>query len=72
MMCPNCGGIQTAEIRKGIKNKVIKCIYCNKSRKLKYKNKFGLQAKILFKTNSPQEASIVCMERKKERWRNKK
>jgi len=65
--CPQCKQIQTTESKTGLN-----CTYCMKRSVYKNKNEFGLNVKILFKTNSPREASIKCGEFKAKRWERDK
>lgn len=44
--CPSCGKWQGFEVRKDIQSKKFTCVYCRKSRTLKYKNEIGLQIKV--------------------------
>ena len=69
IQCPNCGRIQVQESRKAIKEANFKCKYesCGKSRKFKNKRIFGLNLKVLHKTENPRDASVVCRILKQER-----
>lgn len=59
IQCPNCGQIQTKMINK-ITNRIFKCVYCRKSRKLKKVSDWGLSIKVLFRSTNPHEAAQQC------------
>lgn len=59
MGCPHCGQIQVKETKK-IYNAVFKCVYCNKSRKIKQKITYGLSVKLYDQTMSGSLAAKIC------------
>ena len=71
--CPYCGLIQVRESRKPITKVNFKCIKesCNKTRKAKQSNVYGLSIKIYDKTMSGTLAARICSEFKRKEWEEK-
>jgi len=55
IQCPNCGNISSC-----MSNITFKCIFCNKSRKIKKVKEFGLSVKVLKSFDDPREATNYC------------
>ena len=55
-MCPNCGRWQVTRA------KTLKCVYCNKSRKIKKVNDWGLSVKCKTTLSNGSEAAKLAAE----------
>ena len=58
--CPSCGGVQISE-----SEDKLKCVYCNRSRVFRSKGLWNV--KVFFMTDSPVEASRVCIKLKQKK-----
>jgi uncharacterized Zn finger protein len=56
LQCPNCGRWRSKIVR-ALQNSMFKCMSCDKGRKLRHKDEFGLAIKCALKTMSGSEAA---------------